>query len=778
MNSSPQPQKISLIVEKIEATLFETSFIELVQPSIIKGLITSPNLFDEYDTSIYTQELASQLYKNEQNQLRSYLDLYDKKLKAIKVSYIRSRHGFGRMYPRKSLGITSFRSLVRNSMIKDTYYDFDISNAQPAIIFNICKANDIPCKALENYNINRESILKDVQNKYAVDRSAAKKLFIRLAFFGTFEGWCEEHSVEKGEPLQIITDIRNELTTIALKLKEANPELYKSVVRSKKEKNACHNILGSFFALYLQHYEYIIMQKLMKWLIDNTNVCNFGKSKFKVLTYEFDGIKLYKPNVDAYGGVDKLLQDINDIITELTGFNITFENKPIKDFYDVPILEEPKGFTFEDVCKEFELEHCKIINKAIFIKSTELDNIFMTEKQLKTAYSHLAYKQEDLKGNFKDASFIKKWLSCENPNIRRYDDIDMYPKDIICPSNIFNMWKPFAMERVTDYNENTEGLMFILNHLKILCNNDDNVFDYFTKWIGQMIQYPEIKSIVITLISDEGAGKGSFLKLMSLMLGSSRVFETTKPSRDVWGSFNPLMAGKFLINLNELSKKETIGADGEMKALVTDPTITINNKGINQINVKSYHRFIITTNKEEPIASTKNDRRNLIIKCSNEKIKDKDYFVQLNKYLDDVNVVKTCYEYFKSIKGLDTFGSIPIPFTEYQNDLKELSVSPIERFIECYTMQNMASKSPYIVSTTEIFSKFNEWIGKNKIEYNVSVVQFGIRLKNLKIDGLEKQRSNTARGWCVDVAKLNAYFEIENEPEIGIEADENLFDEY
>ena len=275
-------------------------------------------------------------------------------------------------------------------MIKDTYYDFDISNAQPAIIFNICKANDIPCKALENYNINRESILADVQNKYAVDRSSAKKLFIRLAFFGTFEGWCKEHKVESPEPLQIIYDLRNELTAIAQVFKEANPELYKSVLRSKKEKGACHNILGSFFALYLQHYEYMIMQKLMTWLVANTNVCNFGKSKFKVLTYEFDGIKLYKPNVDANGGVDKLLQDINDVITELTGFNITFENKPIKDFYDVEILQEPKGVSFDDVSKEFELEHCKIINKAIFIKSTELDNIFMSDKQLKVAYSHLA----------------------------------------------------------------------------------------------------------------------------------------------------------------------------------------------------------------------------------------------------------------------------------------------------------------------------------------------------------------------------------------------------
>ena len=35
-----------------------------------------------------------------------------------------------------------------------------------------------------------------------------------------------------------------------------------------------------------------------------------------------------------------------------------------------------------------------------------------------------------------------------------------------------------------------------------------------------------------------------------------------------------------------------------------------------------------------------------------------------------------------------------------------------------------------------------------------------------------------ANGWCVNIKKLNAFFEIENEPEIEIETDENLFDEY
>ena len=57
------------------------------------------------------------------------------------------------------------------------------------------------------------------------------------------------------------------------------------------------------------------------------------------------------------------------------------------------------------------------------------------------------------------------------------------------------------------------------------------------------------------------------------------VFETATPSRDIWGDFNGRMASTFLVNLNELSKKETIESEGRIKALITDPKLTINNKG-------------------------------------------------------------------------------------------------------------------------------------------------------------------------------------------------------
>jgi hypothetical protein len=40
--------------------------------------------------------------------------------------------------------------------------------------------------------------------------------------------------------------------------------------------------------------------------------------------------------------------------------------------------------------------------------------------------------------------------------------------------------------------------------------------------------------------------------------------------------------------------------------------------------------------------------------------------------------MSSCYEYFKSMEEVENFNRLPIPKTEYQNNLKELSVSPIE----------------------------------------------------------------------------------------------------
>lgn len=101
--------------------------------------------------------------------------------------------------------------------------------------------------------------------------------------------------------------------------------------------------MGSFFSLYLQEYEYRIVSTVMKWLITETSIMKHPtvNTEYSVGSYEYDGIKLLKSNVDAYeGGLSKLLEDLNDKTLELTSFELKWECKSIDDeVYDLSAIE-------------------------------------------------------------------------------------------------------------------------------------------------------------------------------------------------------------------------------------------------------------------------------------------------------------------------------------------------------------------------------------------------------------------------------------------------------
>lgn len=738
--------------------MLETSFLEIITPIRLQQMkhYLENNIID-FDKSNPAQLNASQYYNTIFEQFNIYCSLNKKD--GILVKYIKPKHKWGRVHPNKSLGLTSFSKPIRNALIQGLYYDFDLKNAQPEIIRNICIANNIKYDAINEYCEKRTEIFISLSNKYKVSTNKIKKLFLRLCFFGTFEGWKNDNNLDENfKPTKFINAFINNLKDIAATIKEYNPQLYKTCYDMKNEKNET-NYEGSMFALYVQEYELRIVEKVIKYLIENSKLTNYNNKI--ALTYEYDGIKLLKQNVDNYGGTEKVLELLNNIIYDVTGFKLKWDEKIIESNINLDeiIIDEYK--TFEEVAAEFEKTHCKIINKSIFIKQLEDENITMTISKLKVSYDHLVYYDYNEKENLQKFNFIKTWLY-NNPKQKFYDDVGIYPNPSKCPNNIYNMWRPFAMEKIINYENKQDELNIILNHIKILCDHNELVYDYFIKWIAQMIQYPDVKTICPTLISNQGAGKGTLLKLFEKMLGGNKYFETTNPMRDVWGDFNGRMANAFLVNLNELSKKDTIDCDSKIKGLITDQRLTINSKGIEQYDIKSFHRFIITTNNLEPINTSYDDRRNLIVRSSDELIGNKEYFNKLHLILDDENVIKTCYEFFKSIPNMDKFNELSIPHTEHHDNLKSLSLSPIENWLKDFAYNNSNKDNKNIeLFGIDTLNLFKNWCCDNNVKYDIDAKKLGVRITNLKIMGIDKGRhTNKGDSRIYNIEKLKSHFGI------------------
>lgn len=132
---------------------------------------------------------------------------------------------------------------------------------------------------------------------------------------------------------------------------------------------------------------------------------------------------------------------------------------------------------------------------------------------------------------------------------------------------------------------------------------------------------------------------------------------------------------------------------------------------------------------------------NLIIRSSDEKKGDYLYFDTIHKYIEDNDVIRTCYDYFKNIEEMDKFKDIPIPQTEYQTNLKELSKSPIEQWLESFTREHInESKDCIELSGKDVYDLFKQWCNDNGIKYEIDSRKLCIRLINMKISGVTKGR--------------------------------------
>ena len=79
-------------------------------------------------------------------------------------------------------------------------------------------------------------------------------------------------------------------------------------------------------------------------------------------------------------------------------------------------------------------------------------------------------------------------------------------------------------------------------------------------------------------------------------------------------------------------------------------------------------------------------------------------------------------------------------------NLKELSKSPIEQWLESFTREHMNESIECIeLLGTEIYELFKSWCNDNGIKYDINSLKLGVRLTNMNINGISKG-SHTKNG--------------------------------
>ena len=644
----------------------------------------------------------------------------------IHTTRYKQSYKLGRFY---SNTITGYPRKLKHTIFKFLgWRDLDMVKGHPSLAVILGEKNGLDLPAIKEYINNPQKIFDEMTEYYGdqLEDHQKKWLFNLMIYGGGYDCWINgltepcDADLKKGyKPIvlknETIRPFEKRFKDDCDKLKEriynANPKLVEKIsVKDKtnfedgmnndndyfEEEMPLWKVKNRTISYFLQVLENDCLYHLYEFLTKN------GYMAPQNGCLEKDGI-CFKPLKDL---PDDLEAEANLYTKKQTGFEIKWKIKPyevvddgsieLREINDLGMgiknnddgLVSSEDIAYETKKEEFEETHFKIENcdLYIFVNGREIKHFKDTD--IRKAYQHVNYgyaKKNDpdygwIIDKSRPLSFIDRWVKDEN--IKTYKDIGCYPPPLEVPDGYFNTWTGFPWEDVNEYTEKKEELQEILDFFKILCRGDDEVLAFLLKWLGNMLQYPADKNGLFPIfVSDEGIGKGTFCRILERLIGKDKFLETTAPEKDVWGKFNSLMTHAYLVYINEFGKKNQEEADGRIKGLLTDGNLTIECKGKDPYKFTSYHRFIGSTNSEDPTTVTKGNRRKWIIRCSDELKNNKEKFKRLYTLLADNDVIKTLYDYLMEVKCENMIGDEP-PKTEYQAILETSNENVMEMFLK------------------------------------------------------------------------------------------------
>jgi hypothetical protein len=384
--------------------------------------------------------------------------------------------------------------------------------------------------------------------------------------------------------------------------------------------------------------------------------------------------------------------------------------------------------------------------------------IIINKKEMKERYEHLAFTVV-IDNEEKNIPFIKSWMT-GNPDIKMYDGADVFPPGTPVPAGYANLWIPFDMERIDDYTPVPEVIDFMTNHLRIMCDHEEAIFEHLNAWMAHMLHRPSVKTKQMPIIiAKQGAGKTSLVEMIRAMIGNDKIADVSDPKTVCGGDFNGPLMNAYLVHMSELSKSK-IDID-KLKHIITEPKVSIVKKGKDPLKITSYHNFIAPTNNNDPVPTTGDDRRLMIVRASDELIGNTKYFDKFYGFINDKNAMKTLFEYYRTVHIPENFNKLKPPTTKHHQELKTMNRHVIEQWLEAFIVEEVRLLYPGVdnldefiesdefeesqdekgYSSAHLYDDFKEWRQSNGINYEVSAPQFNMRIHNMRVNGITVKKT-------------------------------------
>ncbi len=568
-----------------------------------------------------------------------YLDTLIKNNCVLRVDYFNAdtdTHNIGRQYGH---GVQGIPSAFRGLLFGDNTTDIDMVNAHPSILRHLCQSKNIPCPYLDKYCDDRAELIANKEaTKIEILRCMFKsdELKTRSSFLRFFDK--EMKMIQE----EFWNDIEFKMIRDGISPKRPNK-------------------IGTFMAYVLQSKERMILGHTFQFVTKKGN---------EICANMFDGLLVY--------GKFDLCDELNDYIHTETGFPIKFITKPHNSSIEVPedYVYESDEQVYGSLKRYYE-DECKLA----FIHSTgeycyEKDGVLLLKRRddMKNSLAPITFIKKD-----KEVSFFDTWN--KDKTRKEYNDVGMISPDMKPNPNILNLWKPFYCQTLKF--DTVISIQPILDYFMVMANGDKDVYDYFLKYIKNMLLFPSKPQQAICLASiEQGNGKSTFFKFLEALVGRERCFETKSISTDVCGTFNGHFEHMVLTHLEDIEPEDYRKNEAELRSIINKQYMPIHHKGKKSVEKKNFNHLIMTTNYLHTVRYTDEQRRIMGVECGTDYLGDYDKFKELYRIIENDHFLYSFYKFLlDEIECPEILTKEDMPISSLMKEGCEMNVDNIVSFV-------------------------------------------------------------------------------------------------
>lgn len=210
----------------------------------------------------------------------------------------------------------------------------------------------------------------------------------------------------------------------------------------------------------------------------------------------------------------------------------------------------------------------------------------------------------------------KWWLA--HPNRRTYSGVIFYPNHTF-PGKL-NLWRGFACDAIPG------NCGLFLSHIRdVLCKGREEDSNYLLGWMAHAVQLPHLPGYsAIVMRGRMGTGKGVFAHTFGGLFGAH--YKHITNAQHLLGNFNSQLQDAVLIFADEAFNTQSRLHESSLKALITEPRINVELKGVDVVPMRNCTHNVIAGNEDWLVPARLDDRRFFIIEVDDSRRCDTNYF--------------------------------------------------------------------------------------------------------------------------------------------------------